>query len=122
VDVADRLETGDALRRLGGVYVLLHTANGVDPHLVNGLRPYARVSLMGGSRDQLIVTPTQMLFGKFHVMGSSQGPRHRLREALEFHAHTKARTFVEPFPLHEAASAYDRVANGSPRFRVVLVP
>ena len=46
-----------------------------------------------------------MLFGKFHVMGSSQGPRHRLREVLELHARSKARTFVEAYRLQNKVSA-----------------
>src|SRR5438445_554621 len=75
-----------------------------------------------GSRQVLQVTPTEMLFGKFHIIGSSQGPRHRLREVLELHQRSNARTLVEDYTLDDAATAYERVRAGSVRFRAVLVP
>jgi D-arabinose 1-dehydrogenase-like Zn-dependent alcohol dehydrogenase len=120
--IANEGTAGEQLRRIGGVDVVLHTANGIDADLLHGLRPYGRVSLMGGTRQILHVTPTEMLFGKFRVMGSSQGPRHRLREALEFHLRSKAKTLVETYPLSDALTAYARVSSGAARFRAVLVP
>ena len=120
--VTDKAGAGAGLRRMGGVDVILNTANAIDAGLLKGLRPYGRLSLLGGTRQSLQVTPTEMLFGKFHIMGSSQGPRHRLREVLELHLRSKARTFVEEFSLDDAGTAYERVQGGSARFRAVLVP
>lgn len=125
---ADRVVvTGDEgagahLREIGGVDVILNTANAVDPDIIIGLRPYGRISLLGGTRQTLQITPTQMLFGKFKIMGSSQGPRHRLREVLALHARAKVRTMVEEYSLDEAAIAYDRVVSGAARFRAVIAP
>jgi D-arabinose 1-dehydrogenase-like Zn-dependent alcohol dehydrogenase len=120
--VTDSTTSGDALRRIGGVDIVLNTANGVDRDLILGLRPYGRIALMGGSRQVVQLTPTEMLFGKFRIMGSSQGPRHRLREALELHRRAKAKTMVETYGLNEARKAYERVRSGVARFRAVLVP
>ncbi len=113
---------GKLLQRCGGVDVILNTANGVAPDLALGLRPYGRISLLGACQHSFPVTPTQMSFGKFKIMGSSQGPRHRLREVLQLHLRSKARVVVEDYPLDDALAAFDRVRSGVARFRAVLVP
>ena len=113
---------GEVLKRIGGVDVILNTANGVAPDLLAGLRAYGRISLLGACRYSFPVTPTQMSFGKFKIMGSSQGPRHRLREVLELHTRSKSRVIVEEYALDDAVAAFERVRTGAARFRAVLVP
>lgn len=113
---------GEVLKRIGGVDVILNTANGVAPDLVLGLRPYGRISLLGACQHSFPVTPTQMSFGKFTIMGSSQGPRNRLREVLELHQRSGSRVIVEEYELDDAVAAFERVRTGAARFRAVLVP
>ena len=113
---------GAALRERGGVDVLLHTANGAEASLLHGLRPYGRLSLMGVTDDPVLTSPQEMVFGKFTVVGSSQGPRVRLREVLELHARAGVKTTVETFPLDDALEAFARVESGQARFRAVLAP
>jgi dehydrogenase len=122
VVVASGSAIGPELKRIGGVDAIVHTANGLDGDLLLGLRPFGRLTLLGASTDVLPITPMDMLFGKFTIFGSCQGPRHRLREALELHRRTKARTIIEAYPIEEAPRAFERVANGEVRFRAVLVP
>jgi|SRR5262245_53077410 len=122
VIVLDGETTGEALAKIGGVDVIVHTANGIEADLVRGLRAYGRLALVGGSHDELTVTPITMLFGHLTIYGSTQGPRHRLREVLELHVRSGARTYVETYPLDHAPTAYDRVAACAARFRAVLVP
>ena len=54
------------------------------------------------------------------VSGSQQNGREYLYEALDFVAQGKVKTIVETYPLAEATKAYNRVADGKARFRVVL--
>jgi D-arabinose 1-dehydrogenase-like Zn-dependent alcohol dehydrogenase len=122
VIVAEPDGVGEALRRLGGVDAIINTANGIDPHLLRGLRPYGRLCLVGQSHAALHVTPTDAIFGKVHIIGSSQGPRSRLSEMLALHARSGARTLVERFALNDACDGLRHVAAGGPRFRAVLVP
>jgi len=119
--VEDR-QTGDALRRIGGADAIVHTGNGVDAELVKGLRPFGRLALLGVSHESLRVTPIELVFGKFSVLGSCQGPRRRLREVLELHRRAHARTIVESHRLEDALTAYERVAAGTAFMRAVLVP
>jgi D-arabinose 1-dehydrogenase-like Zn-dependent alcohol dehydrogenase len=113
---------GEMLKQIGGVDVILNTANGVAPDIVSGLRAYGRISLIGACNHSFPVTPTQMSFGKFTIMGSSQGPRARLREVLELHQRSRSRVIVEDYPLDDALAAFERVRTGEARFRAVLVP
>ena len=119
--VSDGATAGELLKQIGGVDVILNTANGVAQDLVLGLRPYGRISLLGACQHSFPVTPTQMSFGKFKIMGSSQGPRSRLREVLDLHVRSKARVLTEEYPLADAAIAFERVRSGTARFRAVLV-
>jgi D-arabinose 1-dehydrogenase-like Zn-dependent alcohol dehydrogenase len=122
VVVAHPAEIGSALKRVGGVDVIVQTANGVEGDLLSGLRPFGRMTLLGVSSDAMHVTPIDMVFGKLTIFGSCQGPRHRLREVLELHSRVGARTIVERYGLDEAPTAYAKVASGEARFRAVLVP
>jgi D-arabinose 1-dehydrogenase-like Zn-dependent alcohol dehydrogenase len=114
--------TGEALRRAGPVDVMIHTGNGLTPDLLRGMKVYGRIALVGGSHDSLTVTPIEMLFAHLTIVGSTQGPRHRLREVLELHARAGARTIIEPYPLSKALDAYENVETGQARFRAVIVP
>jgi D-arabinose 1-dehydrogenase-like Zn-dependent alcohol dehydrogenase len=115
-------EVGRELRRLGGVDVIVHTANGIEEGLHLGLRSYGRMSLLGVSRDSFSLTPTDLCFGNLRVIGSMQGPRTRLREVLALHLRCGAKTVTETYSLDEAHSAFERVASGRATFRAVLVP
>lgn len=118
----DASGAGEALRQIGGVDVVVHTGNAVDPELLRGLRPFGRLVLLGVSHDALAIRSIDMVFGKFTIFGSCQGPRRRLKEVLELHERTGARTIVEAYRLDEALRAFGRVASGAARFRAVLVP
>lgn len=119
--VEDR-RAGKALGRIGGADAIVHTGNGIDPELARGLRPFGRLVLLGVSREVLSLTPLELVLGKFSVLGSCQGPRHRLRETLELHRRSGARTVVERHSLEDALAAYERVASGAAFLRAVLVP
>ena len=115
-------KVGHALREIGGVDVMLHTANRAETELLKGLRPYGRLSLMGVTSDAVAASAQDMVFGKLTIVGSSQGPRTRLREVLELHARSGAKTAVERYSLDDALSGFARVESGSARFRAVLTP
>jgi D-arabinose 1-dehydrogenase-like Zn-dependent alcohol dehydrogenase len=122
VVVADADAAGRELERIGGVDVILHTGNRVGADIVRGLRNYGRLSFMGVSESVVQTTPREAIFKKIRIMGSSQGPRRRLHEALELHARSGATTKVEAYSLDAAQEAYDRVRSGLARYRAVLVP
>ncbi len=113
---------GAQLAAAGGMDAIVNAGNGVDPELLRGLAPYGRLSLVGQSHETLRVTPTDMIFAKSTIRGSSQGPRDRLTEVLALHARAGVRTIIESYSLDEALVALSRVESGDVRFRAVLVP
>lgn len=120
LDAADGV--GERLAAIGGVDAILYAGNAIGRDVLRGLRPYGRLSLLGVTADGIEVAPRDMVFGKFAIHGSSQGPRERLPEVLQLHARSGARTHVEAYALDQALEAYERVTSGSPRYRVVLTP
>jgi D-arabinose 1-dehydrogenase-like Zn-dependent alcohol dehydrogenase len=113
---------GERLAAIGGVDAILYAGNAIGSDVLRGLRPYGRLSLVGVTAEEIKVAPREMVFGKYVISGSSQGPRDRLHEMLQLHARTGARTHVETYGLDRAHDAYNRVTRGSPRYRVVLTP
>jgi alcohol dehydrogenase len=113
---------GRQLAAAGGMDAIINAGNGIDSELLCGLAPYGRLALVGQTRDSLSVTPTDMIFSKTSICGSSQGPRDRLAEVLALHARGGIRTIVEDYSLDDALTAFDRVERGEVRFRAVLVP
>ncbi len=113
---------GARLAAAGGMDAIINAGNGVDRELLRGLAPYGRLSLVGQSHETLGVTPTDMIFAKSTIRGSSQGPRDRLTEVLALHARARVRTIVESYTLDEALVAFARVERGDVRFRAVLAP
>ena len=121
--VVDAVTTlGQGLAAMGGTDAILYAGNAIGHDVLHGLRPYGRLSLLGVTEEEIGVAPRDMVFGKFQIFGSSQGPRHRLAEMLALHLRSGAHTQVEAYPLSRASDAYARVAHGSPRYRVVLSP
>jgi alcohol dehydrogenase len=57
---------------------------------------------------------------RFQIIGSSQNGREYLYEALDYVAKGKVKVMAETFPLDHFADAYEKVANGSVRFRAVM--
>jgi D-arabinose 1-dehydrogenase-like Zn-dependent alcohol dehydrogenase len=111
-----------ALKALGGVDVIVHTANAIEPDLANGLRVGGRLAVAGVPAGRLAITPREMVFRRLAIFGASPGPRHLLRDLLRFHLAIGARTIVETYSLDHAADALGRVIDGSVRYRAVLTP
>ncbi|MGI9659130.1 MAG: hypothetical protein ACR2OD_09495, partial [Gaiellaceae bacterium] len=63
--------------------------------------------------DPVAASKQDMVFGKLTITDSSQGPRARLREALELHARAGVKTAVEPYRLDDALTAFERVESGA---------
>ena len=82
---------------------------------------------MGASatNEPLTLSPElyiDFLFKRERISGSTQNDREYLYEALDYVAKGKVRVMTEIFPLEEISNAYDKVANGDVRFKVVIEP
>jgi alcohol dehydrogenase len=108
----------------GGADVILATSNSykATADSIKGLRPDGRVVLMGVSTTEPLTISPEILFKRARILGSTQNDREHLYEALDYVAKGKVRVMTEMFPLEEISNAYDKVANGNVRFKVVIEP
>ena len=116
---------GEALLKGGdGADVILATSNSykATADAIKGIRPDGRVILMGVSSTETLTVSPEILFKRAHIIGSTQNDREHLYEALDYVAKGKVRVMTETFPLEEISNAYDKVANGSVRFKAVIEP
>ena len=117
----DIVENGEELLAAGGADVLLATSNSwkSTADAMKGMRPDGRVILMGVSNEPLAY-PAELMFKRIRVTGSSQNGREYLYEALDYAARGKVKVVAETYALEDIAKAYDRVAEGTVRFRAVV--
>ena len=113
---------GKGLAAAGGADILLSTSNSTKAMVdsVQGLRPDGRLVTMGADAEPLAVSLMDLIGKQIQVIGSTQNGREYLYEALDFAAKGKVKVMAETYLLADAPKAYQRVAEGKPRFRAVL--
>lgn len=113
---------GDMLRAAGGADVILATSNSMKStaDALKGLRPDGRLILMGFSSTEKLEVPADLLLTRGRIIGSQQNGPEFLYEALDYAAKGKVKVIAETFSLEEVGRAYERVAEGTVRFRAVI--
>ncbi len=120
---------GAGLQAVGGADVILSTANAYKPAVdaLAALRPDGRLVLMGIAESDDLILPGPMVFlnmmvNRWSIIGSQQNERSALELALQIAASGKIRVLTETYSMDRVNEAFDRVAHGKARFRVVLTP
>jgi len=117
------VSNGDELRAVGGADVLLHTAPSHAPAVdaMKGLRPWAKIVLMGISADDPFTFPALSLTGQsFEIIGSAHNGPEYLAEALQIVARGDVTPMVEVYPKEQVDQAYQRLVNRQVRFKAVV--
>lgn len=110
------------LTALGGARVVLATAiqSSAMSAAVDGLGPRGQLVTIGAGADPLAISPLQLIFGSKSVVGHASGTSRQSEETLRFSALTGVRPMVEVAPLEEIGAAWQKMASGEARFRMVL--
>src|ERR1700723_50121 len=113
---------GKSLTAAGGADIILSTSNSTKSMVdsIQGLRPDGRFIVMGADAEPLSISLIELLFKRIKIIGSQQNGPEYLYEALDYVAQGKVKSIVETYPLADAAKAYQRVVEGTTRFRAVL--
>jgi len=113
---------GKGLAAAGGADVILSTSNSTKAmnDSIQGLRPDGRLVTMGADVEPISVSLIDLITKRIQIIGSQQNGPEYLYEALDYVAQGKVKPIIETYPLAEAPKAYQRVAEGKPRFRAVL--
>jgi D-arabinose 1-dehydrogenase-like Zn-dependent alcohol dehydrogenase len=116
------IKPAEALQKLGGAKTILATApdsKSMTP-LVAGLTVDGTLMVVGVGPDNIEVSPFEIVLPRRNVRGWPSGTATDSEDAMRLAALSGIRPMIETYPLTEAAAAYDRMASGKARFRVVL--
>jgi D-arabinose 1-dehydrogenase-like Zn-dependent alcohol dehydrogenase len=109
------------LQTLGGAKAILATATSGDAmSAVQGGLAVNGTLLVIGAAESMSVSPLFLLSGRRSVKGWYSGTAIDSEDTLAFSALTGVRSMNEVFPLERVNEAYERMASGKARFRVVL--
>ena len=114
---------GKGLAAIGGADIVLSTTNSTASMAdsIQGLRPDGRLVTMGFDAEPIPVSLVDLIMKRISIIGSQQNHPEYLYEALDYVAKGKVKVMTETYQLADAPKAYQRVAEGKPRFRAVLV-
>jgi uncharacterized zinc-type alcohol dehydrogenase-like protein len=102
--------------------LLLVTANvSLDwPAMLQTLKPHGRMHVVGIVNEPLGIPALSLIFGQKSVSGSPTGSPVMIADMLNFAARHKIAPQVEQFPLSRVNDAFDHLAAGKARYRIVL--
>jgi D-arabinose 1-dehydrogenase-like Zn-dependent alcohol dehydrogenase len=109
------------LQQLGGAKVILATVTAGDAmSAIAGGLGVNGVLLVIGAAEAMQVSPLLLIGGRRSVKGWYSGTAADSQDTLAFSVLSGVRSMNEAFPLERVAEAYERMASGKARFRVVL--
>jgi len=111
-----------ALMALGGAKVILSTVTDSNAMsaVIGGLATDGKLVAVGVSPEPIQVPPFAIVGGRRSVAGWPSGTSVDSEETMAFSALANVRPMIETMPLERAAEAYERMAKGQARFRMVL--
>jgi len=115
-------DVAEALQALGGAQVVLATAanSAAMAATVGGLAPQGELVIIGATFDPLPITPGDLLFGNYSVIGHPSGTSADIEDTMHFAVLSGVRARVEEVSLAQAAEAYAAMDEGRARYRMVL--
>lgn len=110
------------LQKIGGAAVALATApdSSAITSLVNVLGLNGKLVIVAAPAESITVSPIALITGRQSISGWPAGTAKDSEDALKFSALTGVRPMIEKFPLSKVEEAYQHMAGGKARFRVVL--
>jgi alcohol dehydrogenase len=115
-------DVGETLQALGGAQVVLATAanSAAMGATVAGLAPQGELVIVGATFDPLPITPGDLLFANYSVVGHPSGTSADIEDTLHFALQSGVRARIQELPLAQAAEAYAAMEEGRARYRMVL--
>jgi D-arabinose 1-dehydrogenase-like Zn-dependent alcohol dehydrogenase len=109
------------LQKLGGAKAILATVTvGEAMSAVQGGLGLNGTMMVIGAAQSMTVSPLFLLSGRRAIKGWYSGTAADSQDTLKFSVLSGVRSMNEVYPLEKVAAAYERMASGKARFRVVL--
>lgn len=113
----------DAIQAEAGKYdfILSTVASDLNWSLyINALGPRGRLHTVGVPPKPLAAHAAQLLGNQRSISGSPLGSPATIRQMLDFCARHQISPKVERMPMSKIGEAFEKLKNGSPRYRIVL--
>jgi len=109
------------LTKLGGARVIISTVTSGEAMsaVQGGLGPKGTLVVIGAAQS-MQVSPLLIILGAQEIKGWYSGNAVDSQDTLAFSVLSGVRSMNEVYPLEKVNEAYDRMASGKARFRVVL--
>ncbi|WP_407713715.1 alcohol dehydrogenase catalytic domain-containing protein [Comamonas testosteroni] len=110
------------LQAMGGAQLILTTItdSAAASKLATALAPQGKFLVVGVGREPLTLSPGFLVSGERVVKGSITGTPFDSERTLDFSVLADVRPLIETMPLEDAPAAFDRMASGQVKFRMVL--
>lgn len=114
----------DVLNKLGGAKVVLCTAPNASTvgGLVGGMAVDGTIVVLAVLQDKVCLETLPMILKRINVRGWPAGVPSDSEETVKFGVEAGVSIPVEKFTLDQAQQAFEKMENGSVRFRSVIVP
>jgi D-arabinose 1-dehydrogenase-like Zn-dependent alcohol dehydrogenase len=115
-------DPGRALSELGGADVILSTVTSSEAMaaVFGGLRPRGKLLVVGAAMEPLPIPAAVLIGGNKSIAGHASGTSRDSEDTLAFTVLSGVRPMIETMPLERAAEAYEKMASGQARFRMVI--
>ncbi|MEO7145459.1 MAG: alcohol dehydrogenase [Bryobacteraceae bacterium] len=115
-------DPAEALRRIGGVRVVLATAPDAKAisALVGGLSINGKLLVVAAPGEPLTIGAAPLITGRKTIAGWASGTAKDSEDTMQFSVLSGVRPIIESYPLARVAEAYEKMIHGKPKFRVVL--
>jgi uncharacterized zinc-type alcohol dehydrogenase-like protein len=114
-----------AIQKLAGMLDLVLVTVNVPldwPALINTLAPNGRIHFVGAVTDPIPVSVWPLIVGQRNLSGSPIGSPTAIATMLEFAARHNIAPQTEHFPMSRINEAFEHLAAGKARYRIVLDP
>ncbi|NIF82679.1 alcohol dehydrogenase catalytic domain-containing protein [Comamonas sp. Tr-654] len=112
----------ESLQVMGGAQLILTTITDsvAASKLVSALAPQGKLLVVGVGREPLTLSSGFLVAGERVIEGSITGTPYDSERTLDFSVLADVRPLIETMPLERAPEAFDRMASGQAKFRMVL--
>jgi alcohol dehydrogenase/propanol-preferring alcohol dehydrogenase len=115
-------DPGRSLSELGGADVILSTVTSSEAMaaVFGGLRPRGKLLVVGAAMEPLPIPAAILIGGNKSIAGHASGTSRDSEDTLAFTVLSGVRPMIETIPLEQAPEAYEKMASGQARFRMVI--
>jgi alcohol dehydrogenase len=115
-------DAASTLNSLGGADIIMSTItdSAAVSALMPGLAPRGKLLVMGVGCQPLTILPGALVGGERMVQGAMTGSSFEAEKTLDFSVMADVRPLIETMPMERAYEAYQRMASGEAKFRMVL--